>query len=75
MLTLIQPNESVQISGLDALQSEEGWIFIMSHSKFQIESSIRLQGGKRTQTKVSVWGQLEFLYDFGMAVFTPRQCV
>ena len=35
-------------------------IFIMSHSKFRIVSSIRLQGGKRTQTMVSIWGQLEF---------------
>ena len=75
MLALIQPSESVQISGLEALQSEEGWIFIMSHSKFWIVSSIRLQGGKRTQMKVSIWGQLEFLYDFRVAVFTPRLCV
>ena len=24
---------------------------------------------------LSVWGQLEFLYDFGVAVFTSRRCV
>ena len=33
----------------------------------QVLNSIRLQGGKRTC--------LEFLYDFGVAVFTPRRCV
>ena len=34
ILALIQPSESVQINGLEAVQSEEGWIFIISHSKF-----------------------------------------
>ena len=32
MLTLIQPNESVQISGLEVLQPEEGWIFTYNES-------------------------------------------
>ena len=27
--------------------------------------------GKRSQMKISVWGQLEFLYNFGMVIFMP----
>jgi hypothetical protein len=74
-LAFIQPSESVQIGSLDAVQSQEGWIIIINPSKFLTVSPIRLGGGKHERTKVSVRGQLEFLYDFGVAVFTPLRCV
>ena len=62
----MQPSESVQINSLEAVQSEKGWIFIILP-----QNSEQCYRPGQTQMKISVWGQLEFLHNFGVAILMP----
>ena len=73
-LAFVEPSESVQINCYGAMRLKEGWIYIVHRSNLWKRSLITLKRCKYSLTKICVWSQLEFLYDFRVAVLQPVCC-